>query len=761
MGVNARLSPDGLPPGFAAYAENYRFREGGAVPRKGVMNPGWLNLTEPGYSDDILPSTVNHGAGSFKEPGGEEWALVAADGEVYRCRPHNCRQSIALPLGVKVRSACTFTQAFNKVFCFRGRYLAPLVMGDLDTGFEDLVQHWDSAATYDAAVVATSQTAEEISYGPFQAVTSITSVGDIATVTTTLEHGYVTGADVTIRGANEAEYNGRFNITVVDDFSFTFQFTGGTSPATGTITCSNMRNYWKALGSRVTLTSLTRVGTTATATKNGHGFSNGQYVTVAGAAPDGFNGTFQISNATANTFDYVLAADPGADGSGTITARTSIVLAAQSPDSNPEAWQQIYNVLPNADDALYINNRLLVPTAYTPGSTDYDSSSSYTKKDFIVATDIQDFVHFDFANQFRINQGSDDEIVCLVKYGHDTALVFKSKSWGVLSNIALDLSNLALDMRQDGYGACARAAVVAGKDVLFPVTKRGVVSVQQNELGELRSVDIPFSNDLESVVARINWNSASRIRLGYWDDKLFVAVPLDGSAVNNAMMVYDFRCGDSGAWQGVDTGEAITPKEFFLATYLGMERLCFIAESGYTSIVEMCDAGDHVFDADVDGALAHAAIVQVLKTRGYRFGVESQKRFKQMQVVLAVHDATFSIYRSTGAVNSRAAVVEDESFSRFAYIRPFNRAPYVEGNVNGDFETPGRSNYSVIVPDDGLEISEGLVLDLHQEITRRVSMPKLFGRYVQIEVWNTLGRCEIKSIEPVAGEGQRRGGAIL
>src|SRR6185503_13349974 len=128
-------------------------------------------------------------------------------------------------------------------------------------------------------------------------------------------------------------------------------------------------------------------------------------------------------------------------------AQTSIVLAGQSPDTNPEAWSRVYNILPNADDALYINNRLLVPTAYTPGSTTYDSTSSYTKKDFIVATDILDELHFDFENEFRINQGSDDEIVQLVKYSPDAVVVFKEKTWGILTGIALDLTDLSLDMR--------------------------------------------------------------------------------------------------------------------------------------------------------------------------------------------------------------------------------------------------------------------------------------------------------------------------
>ncbi|HEX4859023.1 MAG TPA: hypothetical protein VFV17_08385 [Usitatibacteraceae bacterium] len=65
-----------------------------------------------------------------------------------------------------------------------------------------------------------------------------------------------------------------------------------------------------ALGTYLTkaVTSLTSVGTTATATVPAHGFTNGNTVTISGANPPGYNGDFVISNVTTNTFDYTLAA---------------------------------------------------------------------------------------------------------------------------------------------------------------------------------------------------------------------------------------------------------------------------------------------------------------------------------------------------------------------------------------------------------------------------------------------------------------------
>lgn len=81
------------------------------------------------------------------------------------------------------------------------------------------------------------------------AVTSITSTGTTATVTTTAAHGYTNDDYVTIAGANQTEYNVRAQITVTSTTTFTYTISGApASPATGTITSTKDNIeiwYWK------------------------------------------------------------------------------------------------------------------------------------------------------------------------------------------------------------------------------------------------------------------------------------------------------------------------------------------------------------------------------------------------------------------------------------------------------------------------------------------------------------------------------------
>lgn len=75
-----------------------------------------------------------------------------------------------------------------------------------------------------------------------------------------------------------------------------------------------------AAETEMTVTGITRSGTTATATSTSHGKSNSDVVVMAGAAQSEYNGVFAISNVQTNTWDYTLKQDPGESASGTITA---------------------------------------------------------------------------------------------------------------------------------------------------------------------------------------------------------------------------------------------------------------------------------------------------------------------------------------------------------------------------------------------------------------------------------------------------------
>ena len=132
-GVNMRLDPDQLETGFASLAVNYRFRDGTPEVRRGSMVIPWLNKITAG---NIQPWGTVYGRGPFRDPATfNEYELVAADGSVYACLANNAPIQLDLPAGVTVTARCTFLQAFNVVLLLRGFDADPLVMTDINTGF--------------------------------------------------------------------------------------------------------------------------------------------------------------------------------------------------------------------------------------------------------------------------------------------------------------------------------------------------------------------------------------------------------------------------------------------------------------------------------------------------------------------------------------------------------------------------------------------------------------------------------------------------
>jgi hypothetical protein len=153
-------------------------------------------------------------------------------------------------------------------------------------------------------------------------VSSITRSLTTATVTTAIAHNFSSGDSITIIGASPAGYNGTFIVTVTGGTTFTYTVPNTLStPATGTITANKEVPYTTSnfYSTTQTLTSLTSVTTTATATLNSHGLVAGRWVTIAGATPSGYNGQFLITSVTQNTFTYTCPNGLSSPATGTIT----------------------------------------------------------------------------------------------------------------------------------------------------------------------------------------------------------------------------------------------------------------------------------------------------------------------------------------------------------------------------------------------------------------------------------------------------------
>ena len=193
-----------------------------------------------------------------------------------------------------------------------------------------------------------------------QVMQTITRVGTLATVTTTNPHGLVTGNQIVVSDVTPAAYNGTFKVTVLNATQFTY--TMASTPATNAT----------ANGTSYAITSITNTGTGAlVTTAAAHNLYTGNIVTVAGATPSQYNGTFAITRQSATTFTYALVSNPGGDA--TVVGTYSVAVAALSTISNTGTTA---NAVTATNHGLFTGNQVTI-TGCTP--SDYNGTFIITK----------------------------------------------------------------------------------------------------------------------------------------------------------------------------------------------------------------------------------------------------------------------------------------------------------------------------------------------------------------------------------------------
>jgi hypothetical protein len=174
------------------------------------------------------------------------------------------------------------------------------------------------------------------------------------------------------------------------------------------------------------------------------------------------------------------------------------------------------NPIPNADRGLFFQNRLFIPS----------------NNDEIVISDFGDYTRYlPVVNQLRINQGSSDSIVNIAKFNDTTMIVFKDHSIYALNNIFGDLNTAYQDLITDQFGLIAADSLShCGQDLLF-LSEMGVMSLRQTEDNKIHSVLVPLSEPIQPLIDRINWRYAANAQGAYWDNKYYLAVPLDEAEI--------------------------------------------------------------------------------------------------------------------------------------------------------------------------------------------------------------------------------------
>lgn len=211
--------------------------------------------------------------------------------------------------------------------------------------------------------------------GPITDASNVFVSGQSKTATVTVpNHGYADGSTVTIAGANSEDFNGNFTIKVIDadTFTYTLPVALGDDSST-TITSSQGSNT-------VTVTTLSGPG--GTPYDYGHTYNVGDTITIVGAVPSGYNGTYKVDSVlspTSFTYTTPLAQPANTETVVYVTIGTSTLAVASIPNHGFGPAGTYVNVIiqgvtnyPNAYNGkinAYINTPNSITYTTVDGST--------------------------------------------------------------------------------------------------------------------------------------------------------------------------------------------------------------------------------------------------------------------------------------------------------------------------------------------------------------------------------------------------------
>jgi hypothetical protein len=356
----------------------------------------------------------------------------------------------------------------------------------------------------------------------------------------------------------------------------------------------------------------------------------------------------------------------------------------------------VHNNYPNSRHAVYFGNRHIVQTDQnTIQVSHYLSDSTWSALDM-----------------FSINDGSSDRLVGITPWQLNEFVVFMRNSIhyaavGVGANAAGDaatepdsyIKSLATDI-----GCVARGSIVqAGGGIIF-LSDNGVYMLNPNGAGQgasntpegmrLLTVAEPLSATINDIISRINFNYVQNAVAVYWENRYYLAIPLDSSPTNNTVIVYNFI---NKAWESVDlypTGFDI--RNLLVAKRGNKRRMIAVDKDDGVFLFEELDwdeygvsTGTPLLPSPVDTGLALTAdipypyiaaiadaltisdsaftpnqISGILTTRAYNFGTNREKRFSSYQA---------DIYAPPGGVvNIGLSVTNPDSTlstTRFGYSK--------------------------------------------------------------------------------------------
>lgn len=198
------------------------------------------------------------------------------------------------------------------------------------------------------------------------------------------------------------------------------------------------------------------------------------------------------------------------------------------------------------------------------------------------------------AQAIDINK-NDGQYVTSLGFFQDVLIVFKEKS---IYQLYFNASgSFVVERISSSYGAVCHGATASVENDCYFLTDKGiyVLGNEPNFYAAIRTNEL--SSRVKTLIQRINPAQYDRCRGYYYDDRYFLAVPLDSNTTNSAVIVYDRRFYAWAYWDNIradsfyafkDRDNDGTTKLYF--TEYGSPNICYFTPNVYNDKGAAIDA---------------------------------------------------------------------------------------------------------------------------------------------------------------------------
>ncbi len=453
----------------------------------------------------------------------------------------------------------------------------------------------------------------------------------------------------------------------------------------------------------------------------GHGYSVGDSIKCSVVGDSGLtaNSSFivaEVTSASPDTFTFF-------DNTVVDVADSSVGIYPKFTKAVSQGLGFIH--MPCPEFGILHQRRLIVPYQFDQsGSSGSATITSRKVFDELIASDILDSDTYDkIYASFRFNAGASDFTVGIVSFTEDSILVFNKNSIYRVSGTT-NPANSTSQILTNEIGCLSRKSIAqVGKNVFF-LSDNGVYSLEFLDEYNLRGTQTPLSEPIQSTIDRINQNAADKAVGVYFDNRYYLAVPLDGNDFNSHIIIYNFL---TRQWESVDKINSSTDFEYTNMVVAGIGSKRGVYSTNIDGGIHLI-AGD---DSNFSGSALEGSDVTITAISGS----------KETTSILGLAKTRMYTYADIGRKKFNAFDIQAESSESTA--SDFTIKLQTE-NIDLDLTDSGSLLGSASTFNGGSTIPAGEDI----AIRGRIGNKRAYGAQMQIE--NTLGRPKIKTIKTSA-----------